>query len=192
MGYYLLTTYWNRFNPWMKSSTHFDYRTKRGFAGGQDLEWRSAGDADGGIYTYYASDQGAEDEYRGTTGTPPDPDRYRVHLRHRQDLDDRTYLMTEAQYLSDRDIFSGMSTGDGDQRTCPVVVSSALAPSAWRKDITSTRAAAPSVCLPGLLITGSFVCAARWLLFEAPRHQFNHFAGCDLHILRAPTISHRA
>ena len=56
-GTYLLSSCWYRMTPVFKGETHLDYRSKRGFAVGQDFSWYDRGDRwDGDVSLYYAND----------------------------------------------------------------------------------------------------------------------------------------
>jgi len=115
VGAYLLTAYNYRLNPYVRASTHLDYRTKRGFGLGQDFIWAQPrderenpefGDWGGKVQTYYLQDdQPYEDEEEEAEDAGlVDEQRYRVRLQHRQSYTERDYLISEAHYLSDPDV----------------------------------------------------------------------------------------
>ena len=113
LGAYLLSTYQFQLidfggenNNSLDSRSHFDYRTERGWALGQDLVWYG-GPAGAGH-------QGFISGYSIMDDKPMDPDwdrdprrevvedsRYRVTLRHDSHLSPRDFLTVRSSYLSD-------------------------------------------------------------------------------------------
>ncbi|OGV69368.1 MAG: hypothetical protein A2283_20165 [Lentisphaerae bacterium RIFOXYA12_FULL_48_11] len=102
MGAFLLTLYRYRLNPYLKSTTHLDYRQKRGLAYGQDLEWKSLGTNTwkGILSGYYLNDDDPTDDGDREIDEV-DPARYRANFKHEQAFSDRDYMLSQAQYLSD-------------------------------------------------------------------------------------------
>lgn len=106
MGGYLLTAYNYRLNPAMSAATHVDYRSKRGWAGGQDFSW---GDPRlpyrGTFKSYYADDQepmaGRDDAEKEALTNLVDNGRYRLRLSDVRGVSDRDTLYAELNYLSD-------------------------------------------------------------------------------------------
>jgi lipopolysaccharide assembly outer membrane protein LptD (OstA) len=101
-GVYLLTAYRFQITTNLKATTHLDWRYSRGWAGGQDLTWQNLfGEGSGGLYTYYARDQGVWKQHEGAEASLVDEDRYRLRLKHTQTLGSRDYILSEFNYLSD-------------------------------------------------------------------------------------------
>lgn len=105
MGAYLLTAYTFPAQSNLLSTTHIDYREKRGWGVGQDFRWGvKGGSRQRGLMTaYYADDQKpfkdeAEEE---TWGELVDKDRYRLRLSDTRSFSERDYFITELNYLSD-------------------------------------------------------------------------------------------
>jgi LPS-assembly protein len=108
MGAFLLTAYNYRLNDYFSAATRLDYRNRRGIAVGQDLYWNDpVADAyKGEARVYYLDDdrpyEDAEDE--AATGDLVDNERYRVKVRHQQNVTDIDTLRIRGDYLSDPDI----------------------------------------------------------------------------------------
>ncbi|HOW98801.1 MAG TPA: LPS assembly protein LptD [Kiritimatiellia bacterium] len=103
-GYFLLSAYTFPITTNLLSSTHIDYRSERGWAGGQDFIWGKAGSSPRGLVTaYYADDQKPfkNDEEEEEWSEWVDSDRYRLRLSDIRSVTDRDYLVTELNYLSD-------------------------------------------------------------------------------------------
>jgi lipopolysaccharide assembly outer membrane protein LptD (OstA) len=111
LGAFLLTRVTLHPTEWLTSKTHFDLYSARGLGLGQDFFWKTPG-GHGSIKTYYINDN---DPHSGRNDNAIekaliDPERYRVTITHREQLDDATYFATKANWLSDpmilRDFFS--------------------------------------------------------------------------------------
>ncbi len=100
MGAYLYSSYYHRINPWLKAEHHIDYRSERGFAFGEDLEWNT-GAGTGKLNLYYLNDDNPMDEDDELAGFNIDNQRYRIHFEHNQSFDERTLMLLQANYLSD-------------------------------------------------------------------------------------------
>ncbi len=103
-GYFLLSAYTFPVSSNLLSSTHIDYRSERGWAGGQDFIWGKAGTTPRGLVTvYYADDQKPfkDEEEEEEWGELVDSDRYRLRLSDVRSLGTRDTLVTELNYLSD-------------------------------------------------------------------------------------------
>lgn len=79
-GAYLLGEYNWFYGENLSGTVHFDYRTKRGFAGGPDFGYDAGVLGKGELETYYARD---EDPTEGNVSRPLDQDRYRIRFAHR-------------------------------------------------------------------------------------------------------------
>lgn len=100
MGAFLLTLYKYKLNPYLKSVTHLDYRSMRGVAFGQGLEWANTNGWKGELSGYFLNDKDpTEDGERDAASV--EKNRYKVDFRHNQNFSERDYLLTRAQYLSD-------------------------------------------------------------------------------------------
>lgn len=108
MGAFLLTAYNYRLNDYFSAATRLDYRHRRGIGVGQDLLWNDpvADNYGGEAAVYYLDDdrpfEDAEDE--AATGDLVDNERYRVKLRHRQNVTPQDTLRIRGDYLSDPDV----------------------------------------------------------------------------------------
>ncbi len=114
MGAFLLSSYRARLSPDVVSETHIDYRTKRGFAGGQDLVWEDADGDDwlGSFSAYYAYDEEPVDDDEDEATADIDSQRYRVRLSHSATLSPRDYLLLNADFLSDIDMLEDFFEGE--------------------------------------------------------------------------------
>jgi len=102
MGAYLLAAYEYRINDYLRGITHLDYRARRGVATGQDLEWLDGSTNQswsGTLKTYYADDKDPLADRDQNADI--DNSRYRLQLRHDQQLTSRTRLLVKASFLSD-------------------------------------------------------------------------------------------
>jgi len=105
-GAYVLSTYRCRLAPGLKSTTHFDYRARRGFAGGEDVSWVSrSGACRGSVHGYYADDTDPFDEYDDPAAKNLDSQRYRLRLANDWVPADRDRLLVRLDYLSDTDVY---------------------------------------------------------------------------------------
>lgn len=111
-GVYLLGIYkfriW-RFDDdnWGDSRTHFDLRSKRGFALGETINWYDTDIGDGWLSVY-----GLQDEYKKEKllrDGVEDTERYRVRLNHDLAITDADRILVQGLYVSDstflRDFF---------------------------------------------------------------------------------------
>lgn len=104
MGGFLLTSYRYPLGGDLKGKTHLDYRSRRGVAIGQDIEWKDPELAySGEIETYYLRDSHPlDDNDKATDGI--DEQRYRVKLKNMSFFTSHDYVFLQANYLSDTDI----------------------------------------------------------------------------------------
>ncbi len=102
MGYYLLSAYRYRINPFLRGETHLDYRSRRGLAGGQDLRWDDPSDGAyaGRFFGYFINDN---DPYldRNPEALDIDEARYRFQLQHRQRYTPMDSINARLEYVSD-------------------------------------------------------------------------------------------
>ncbi|MBN1670534.1 MAG: LPS-assembly protein LptD [Kiritimatiellae bacterium] len=105
MGAFLLMSYDYRLTPLLKAQTRLDYRTRRGLGIGQEFRWRDP-DLDwyGRCLAYYADDQYPNEDDEDPELEEVDSNRHRLALRHTHHFDDRTYLLSSFDYLSDPDV----------------------------------------------------------------------------------------
>ncbi len=107
-GAYLLTSYFHRPTPNLRLEHHVDVYSERGVGLGQDVDWRVS-DGAGHLALYYINDR--KPLGRNPPEPPPDVDsgRYRLFMRHEQQLDPDTRLLLRNEYVSDirlrRDFF---------------------------------------------------------------------------------------
>ncbi|MGQ9661651.1 MAG: LPS-assembly protein LptD [Kiritimatiellia bacterium] len=106
MGAFFLGSYKRRVAPSLKTRTHLDYRTRRGIAVGEDLEWEEpqAGRWVGDLTVYYADDREPYDESDLAAGEEITNERYRIRLRQSFFPTPRDTVMLRANYLSDSDM----------------------------------------------------------------------------------------
>ncbi len=107
-GYFVLTSWRYRFNDDAKAKFHVDYREKRGFAGGANLNYDTHTMGAGILRTYYVNESGKY-TWSGREGKEIDEmsenkDRYRVQLRHKWQMDPETLTVTEVNKQSDANI----------------------------------------------------------------------------------------
>lgn len=117
-GAFLLSGYRMRWNDYVRTETHIDYRGKRGFAVGQDVEWKDPnGLWSGDALLYYADDDMPYDDGETVDGSV-DSDRQRLLISYDHYFTTRDYLLSEFQYLSDPDVLEDFF--DSAYRTRPV------------------------------------------------------------------------
>ncbi|NCD34771.1 MAG: hypothetical protein EOL87_15315 [Spartobacteria bacterium] len=120
-GAYLLSSYNTRINDGVESSTHLDYRSERGFAGGQDFHWETP-NMRGKIKAYYANDNSPyenDDDLTDAEKALIDSDRYRIQFEHSQDLTERDYVIAQANYVSDPEFLSDFFRGEYEDEVVP-------------------------------------------------------------------------
>ncbi len=117
-GGYLLSSYRTQLvdlggphNDSVNSKTHFDYRTERGFALGEDIGWNFGdlynGGSQGMIGVYGIFDDNPMDsDYDRDPGHDTAEDmRYRITLRHDTYFTEADYLTVRSSYMSDSYVF---------------------------------------------------------------------------------------
>ncbi len=104
MGAFLLTSYNFSPIPGVQSSTLFDYRSKRGLAGGQRFRWDVPEQGMRGRFqAYYANDDRpirSERQALIREGLV-DSDRYWIGFQHSQRFAERNLLLADVNYVSD-------------------------------------------------------------------------------------------
>lgn len=87
---------------WLTSNTHLDLFSKRGLGLGQDFHWLTPG-GKGGIEAYSIHDEDPRSDEDDTAAEKAliDPQRYRIKVRHREELADETYFAGRLDWLSD-------------------------------------------------------------------------------------------
>ncbi len=114
-GGYLLTTYKRQIADYggehydsVDSLTHMDYRTERGFALGEDIDWhfgdREIGDGHFGTVGFYgiSDDKPMDEDYDREKGTDtPEEFRYKAFVDVSSALSDNDNLMIRTSYYSD-------------------------------------------------------------------------------------------
>lgn len=114
VGAFALSSYRYPLNETFSGETHFDYRTQRGVAVGQDIRWR---DRDrqrwiGDLRVYYADDKRPIDSDEDAATSDIDNERWRVRLRHHYGLTESDYILLNAHWLSDTDILEDFFEGE--------------------------------------------------------------------------------
>lgn len=101
MGGFLLSGFGYRLSDRVEAETRIDYRSERGFAGGQEVGWKTAA-GEGSIFAYGARDTGIDQESNEyPDGRAPDESRYRIRLRQRLGLGGGWSAVGEANAVSD-------------------------------------------------------------------------------------------
>ena len=104
-GAFLLTKYNYDITPNVRGAVRLDVRGNRGVGVGKDFVWNDYADSQytGEFNAYYIDDSdpldGAEDE--AAFGSLVDSERYRLRLKHRQNVTPNDYVTAEFNYLSD-------------------------------------------------------------------------------------------
>ncbi|MFH0771028.1 MAG: OstA-like protein [Candidatus Omnitrophota bacterium] len=106
-GYYILTSWRYYLNENFKGRINFDYRERKEFAGGVDLNYNTANFGDGAVRTYYIHEKDLQrkhlwskkEEEEGESAE--EKDRYRVQLRHKWQMDPLTVGILESSKMSD-------------------------------------------------------------------------------------------
>ncbi|MBL7114568.1 MAG: LPS-assembly protein LptD [Kiritimatiellae bacterium] len=112
MGAFLLSSYRQKFNSTLKGDTHLDYRAERGVAFGQDVLWSDPGNTyEGMLSGYYIDDDKPFDEADDETKDIKN-ERYRFHVDHSHAFGDRSYLLVNADYVSDEDLLEDFFEDD--------------------------------------------------------------------------------
>ncbi|MCX7591607.1 MAG: LPS assembly protein LptD [Kiritimatiellae bacterium] len=106
MGAFLLGSYKWRVNEYLKTRTHFDYRTRRGAAVGEDLEWDDPVSRawPGSFSIYFADDQNPCDDLDVAAGKDVESQRYRLQLNQGVQMTPRDSVLLRVNYLSDSDV----------------------------------------------------------------------------------------
>ncbi len=105
MGAFLLSSYRYRLNDLVTAETHFDYRSERGVALGQDVKWKDeASGLDGELLMYFLNDDKPIDDDEDASTTDIEESRYRVKFQHSKFFTDNRYFLSKMQVLSDTDI----------------------------------------------------------------------------------------
>ncbi|MEI6807405.1 MAG: LPS assembly protein LptD [bacterium] len=100
MGAYMLGSYSYGISDTLRGSTRLDYRTRRGPALGQNLDWAASNRTwAGGIQLYGTIDR--DPFIDRNPASVIDDNRFRMLLFHDQSLNDRTRLLARLNYLSD-------------------------------------------------------------------------------------------
>ena len=99
-GGYLYSSYYHPIGESVKAEHHIDYRSERGFALGEDLDWHT-GTSIGRLRLYYLNDDEPMTDHDIASGMDIDNQRYRIKFEHNQTFDERTLLQLKANYLSD-------------------------------------------------------------------------------------------
>jgi lipopolysaccharide assembly outer membrane protein LptD (OstA) len=103
--------------PKLDASTHLDYRTRRGVAVGQNLQWDLKDFGRGKLETYYAWDQDPPNRLQDSNWmSDVTQNRWRVRLRHEADLTPRDQFILQGTLNSDsqvgHDFFDRQTRGE--------------------------------------------------------------------------------
>jgi len=105
LGVFLLSTYGCKLWPWLRTETHLDHYTMRGFGLGQDFIWHQPGSSwSGDLETYTLHDKRPWEDNEDSTTSDVDEDRHRIRLRHRYYPGGGRYALLQAYHLSDPDV----------------------------------------------------------------------------------------
>jgi LPS-assembly protein len=101
MGAYLLTGISYEFTNWFSATTLLDYRSLRGVAGGEELDWKNPGGG-GKLHVYLLNDIGTSLSHNDYAADRiPDSSRYRVRLKQYQQFGDGWSGVGELNTMSD-------------------------------------------------------------------------------------------
>jgi len=104
-GYFVLTSWRYYFNDDFRGRVLIDYREKRDFAYGVNLNYRIPNMGDGVLRTYLAEEGKKEGwTWQDNTATKEGKERWRAALRHKWDMDTRTLGILEFNKMSDADV----------------------------------------------------------------------------------------
>lgn len=107
-GAYLLASYFHRVSPNLRLEHHVDPYSRRGVGLGESMDWQFDG-GEGALRLYYIHDRQPQGPTPPASAPDIDRDRYRIFLRHNQQIADDTRLFARAEYVSDinmrRDFF---------------------------------------------------------------------------------------
>lgn len=104
-GYFVLTSWRYYFNEDFRGRFLIDYREKRDFAYGVNLNYRIPNMGDGVLRTYLAAEKKKEGwTWQDGTNKEDGNNRWRVALRHKWDMDPRTLGILEFNKMSDADV----------------------------------------------------------------------------------------
>lgn len=102
MGGFVLVSYGWPLNDYLTSVTHVDFRSRRGWAYGQDLEWDDpARQWDGYVQSYYLDDDEPWEDDEDPDTSLVDHERYRFRMYHHQYFGPRNSVTAKGEYLSD-------------------------------------------------------------------------------------------
>ena len=101
MGAYLLTGWTYKFTNWFSATTMLDYRSLRGYAGGEELDWKTPG-GQGKAHAYFLNDIGVDDSHNNYPEfRMPEESRYRLRLKQSEQFGDGWSAVGEMNALSD-------------------------------------------------------------------------------------------
>lgn len=104
MGGYFMGRWETHPTDWLQSNSHLDLYSKRGLGLGQDFDWKTK-NGQGSIQTYYINDGDPyDDDDNDLERSAIGANRYRIRLKHRENLAENTYFQTDLSYLSDPDV----------------------------------------------------------------------------------------
>ena len=121
MGTFLLSSVRYRVNPGLKGETHFDVRSERGVALGQDFIWNFGKtlNHNGDIAFYRLDDQKPVDDDEDAETADIENSRYRFKIRHEYNPGPRDQLLLNAHYLSDTDVLEDFFEDEYRDRSQP-------------------------------------------------------------------------
>lgn len=102
-GAYLLSSYRHRLSPNLRAEHRLDYRTERGLAVGEDLRWNME-NGFGDLSLYYLDDDKPMPDDSPLGAEQIESERYRLRLRHTQGFGERTQMLLQLEYVSDREV----------------------------------------------------------------------------------------
>lgn len=120
-GGYVLSSYrWSPEKNWT-TSLNFDYRSKRGFAGGGDLLYKTEAGNEAYFTGWGTTDWGNDIQTGSTTRRLVEPprDRYRFEYHHKFNLGENLYTKADLNLWSDRFVTEDFFTDEFRQETQP-------------------------------------------------------------------------
>lgn len=115
-GAFLLTTWSYYFNDNFKGKIHLDYREKKDFASGIDLNYKIPGYGEGLIKTYYMNERNLVDRIWESRTTPTvERERFKAQWRHQWQVDKTSQVVLQYYKLSDQDFLKDYFERENDR-----------------------------------------------------------------------------
>ena len=105
----------------VRGTMHMDYRTRKGFAQGLDLEYKTPHTGSGIFKTYFPQEHATDSKFFFSQPTEPAVirERYKGEWRHRWDINPQTNMLVQYYKLSDRDFLKDYFRREFDKDANP-------------------------------------------------------------------------